>query len=248
MMNKISFNDNWTCSRAGEAEKISVTLPHDAMLAEERSIESPGGKNTGWVICHDYVYEKEFEVPKSYQDSEIVLEFEGVYHNAKVYLNGELAGECAYGYSNFYVPADKFLKYGEKNTVRVEAQNADQPNSRWYSGSGIYRPVWLYELPKQHIALNGIRITTQDWAARKVSVQVETNAPGKVTVEILDGGKVIDSKDADCDGKARVLFALTGCKLWNAEQPNLYTCRVTFGGDVREESFGIRQIDRKSVV
>ncbi len=243
MMNKISFNDNWTCSRAGEAEKISVTLPHDAMLSEEHSIESPGGKNTGWVICHDYVYEKEFEVPKSYQDSEIVLEFEGVYHNAKVYLNGELAGECAYGYSNFYVPADKFLKYGEKNTVRVEAQNADQPNSRWYSGSGIYRPVWLYELPKQHIALNGIRITTQDWAARKVSVQVETNAPGKVTVEILDGGKVIDSKDADCDGKARVLFALTGCKLWNAEQPNLYTCRVTFGGDVREERFGIRQIE-----
>ena len=60
MMNKISFNDNWTCSRAGEAEKISVTLPHDAMLSEEHSIESLGGKNTGWVICHDYVYEKEF--------------------------------------------------------------------------------------------------------------------------------------------------------------------------------------------
>ena len=134
-MQKISFNENWRYSHLGEGERQAVTLPHDAMLAEPCSADSPGGKNTGWVVGRDYVYEKRFVADEAWRERDIVLEFEGVYCNAKVYLNGKYAGGRKYGYSNFYIEANDLLRYGGENVIRVEAYNADQPNSRWYSGA-----------------------------------------------------------------------------------------------------------------
>ena len=135
-----------------------VTIPHDAMLDEKRTQESLGGINIGWFEGFDYVYEKEFSVPQEYEDFRLVFEFEGVYRNAEVYLNGKRAGFRPYGYTNFYVEANEFLHFGMKNQIQVIARNADQPNSRWYSGAGIYRPVSLYMLPKKHIGINGVKI------------------------------------------------------------------------------------------
>ena len=100
-MQKISFNENWRYSHLGEEKWQAVTLPHDAMLAEPCSADSPGGKNTGWVVGRDYVYEKRFVADEAWRERDIVLEFEGVYRNAKVYLNGKYAGGRKYGYSNF---------------------------------------------------------------------------------------------------------------------------------------------------
>lgn len=149
---KIDFNQAWTFCRVGEETvKCEVMIPHDAMISEKRTEDSAGGINTGWFEGYDYIYEKEFEIPDEYEKQEISFEFEGVYHNAEVYLNGEKAAYRPYGYTNFYIDADPYLKYGEKNQIRVIAHNADQPNSRWYSGAGIYRPVWMYVRPKQHI-------------------------------------------------------------------------------------------------
>ena len=119
-MQKISFNEGWEYGHIGEDWRLSVTLPHDAMLSEKRSALSAGGKNTGWYEGYDYVYEKKFPVPSEWKDKHIVFEFEGVYRNAKVYINGQLAGGRAYGYSDFYVDADKFLKYGEENRIKVK--------------------------------------------------------------------------------------------------------------------------------
>ena len=155
-MERIDFNENWTYRHlSGEADDKKgysgqpgpsgrpVTLPHDAMLAENRSEKSASGINGCWFEGHDYLYEKEFHVPADYKDKDAVFEFEGVYHNAEVLINGQKAAFRPYGYTNFYVDANPYLKYGETNRIEVIARNADQPNSRWYSGAGIYRPVSL---------------------------------------------------------------------------------------------------------
>ena len=142
---KQSFNENWVCYRTGEKEKaFAVTLPHDAMQLDERSETSAGGVNTGWYEAQDYTYEKTFILPEEAKDEKVILEFEGVYRKATVYLNGEKVAYHSYGYIGFYVDATKYVKFGEENVIRVEVINHDQPNSRWYSGTGIYRPVWLY--------------------------------------------------------------------------------------------------------
>lgn len=240
-MIRMNFNENWQYGHLGEDWRKPVTLPHDAALCENRSADSPAGKNTGWYEGYDYVYEKTFTAPAEWKHKNIVFEFESVYRNPKVYINGQLAGQWAYGYTGFYVQADKFLKYGDENTVKVEAFNADQPNSRWYSGAGIYRPVWLYVLPKAHIELQGgIKIKTLDYKNPRISVSVATNAGGQLNISIADGENVIASKDLSTQGQASVEIDLPEAQLWSPENPYLYICRVTFGDDVREEKFGVR--------
>ncbi len=242
-MSKSSFNEKWRYAHLGEQDWTEIDLPHDAMLAEERSADNVSGKNSGWYAGRDYVYEKRFAVPADWKDKAVLFEFEGVYRKPKVYLNGNLAGECCYGYTGFYVSADQFLRYGEENVVRVEAFNAEQPNSRWYSGAGIYRPVWLHVLPKEHIALNGIRIKTKSYVQPEIEVAVQTTGAGTVTIEIFDGENGIASRREETSGEMSVSIALTQAKLWSAESPYLYRCRVAFGADVREETFGIRLIE-----
>ena len=242
-MQKISFNEGWLFGRLNEESRREVTLPHDAMIGEKRTAESAGGKNTGWYEGHDYVYEKTFSVPDEWKEKHIVFEFEGVYRNAKVYINGQLAGGRAYGYSNFYVDADKFLEFGKDNVIRVEAFNSDQPNSRWYSGAGIYRPVWLYVMPSSHIQLNGIKIKTLDYEQPGVRISVNTSGAGDVKIEVLDGGKVIAMAKLSSAGTAEAELSLPTARLWSPEDPYLYTCRVTFGEDVAEEKFGVRVME-----
>ena len=239
-MQRIDFNKGWEYAHLGEEDRKAVELPHDAMLPEPCSPACPGGKNTGWVEGRDYVYEKTFRAEEAWKEGEAVLEFEGVYRNAKVYLNGEEAGGCRYGYSNFYVDLKPYLRFGQENAVRVEAFNADQPNSRWYSGAGIYRPVWLYLMPKEHILLNGIRIRTADYRTARISVSVQTNAAGNVLIEIMDGEKRVT--EANMPANTTTELTVAGGELWSPVSPKLYTCRVTFGEDVREVLFGIREV------
>ena len=130
-MKKLLFNENWTVNcLTRETEPKIVTVPHDAMIDEPRTPDSAGEGNIGWYIGGDYEYTKKFTAPEEWKDQKALLEFEGVYHNAEVYLNGEKAAFRPYGYTNFYVDMSPFLKYGEKNEVKVIARNADQPNSR----------------------------------------------------------------------------------------------------------------------
>ena len=139
---RVSFHDGWTCRRVGEdGPGKPVVLPHDAMLAERRIPESAGSINTGFFDAQDYEYTKEFIAPAN----AAYIEFEGVYHHAEVYLDGHVLPAHPNGYFGFQVPVTKGA-----HTLRVIAHNSDQPNSRWYSGTGIYRPVWLVCLPKIH--------------------------------------------------------------------------------------------------
>ena len=109
----------------------------------------------------------------------VLIEFESVYHNAEVYINGKKAAYRPYGYTNFYVDTEGFLKYEAQNEIRVIARNSDQPNSRWYSGTGIYRPVYLWTGDQKYIPVNGIKIHTVSYAPAVIEVEIKNFLPGQ---------------------------------------------------------------------
>ena len=229
----------WTCRHLGDtAPGKPVTLPHDAMLAEPRTALSAGGTNTGWYEGYDYEYRRTLTVPENELADTHILEFEGVYHNAEVWLNGQKAAFRPYGYTNFYVDCAPYLHAGE-NELRVIARNADQPNSRWYSGAGIYRPVQLWTAKGARIALNGVKIRTLSLDPAVVEVRVKTTAPGTVRLTVDD----LPAMQQESDGEAVFTLTLDNARLWTPETPNLYTCRVNFADDKVTETFGVRKVE-----
>lgn len=229
----------WTCRHLGDtAPGKPVTLPHDAMLAEPRTALSAGGTNTGWYEGHDYEYRRTLTVQENELADTHILEFEGVYHNAEVWLNGQKAAFRPYGYTNFYVDCAPYLHAG-KNELRVIARNADQPNSRWYSGAGIYRPVQLWTARGAHITLNGVKIRTLSFDPAVVEVRVKTTVPGTVRLTVDD----LPAMQQESDGEAVFTLTLDNARLWTPETPNLYTCRVSFADDVVTETFGVRKVE-----
>jgi len=130
-MNKLSFNQGWSCNG------VPVTLPHDAQITESRAADASNSGH-GYFPGGIYTYEKRFTAPEEWNGKVLILEFEGVYKNARVRLNGEELCFHPYGYTNFFVEL-KGLKPNVENTLSVVADNSMLPNSRWYSGSGIYQ-------------------------------------------------------------------------------------------------------------
>src|SRR6202046_249877 len=190
-MFRVSFNDGWEfrskVSSFAELGSASVpyrpvTLPHDAMLGQERiapdgaGLRDGGGVPGGGAVAYfpggAFEYRKVFPVPEDYQGSRILLEFEGVYRDAMVYINGDYAGQRPYGYSLFRVDAGRFLRFGADNEIRVEAR-AHQ-DSRWYAGAGIYRDTWLLTGGLVRIGPDGVRVTTPDIDAERAVVEVAT--------------------------------------------------------------------------
>lgn len=238
-MKATSLLTGWTCRHLGDtAPGKPVTLPHDAMLAEPRTALSAGGTNTGWYEGYDYEYRRTLTVPENELADTHILEFEGVYHNAEVWLNGQKAAFRPYGYTNFYVDCAPYLHAGE-NELRVIARNADQPNSRWYSGAGIYRPVQLWTAGGAHIALNGVKIRTLSLDPAVVEVRVKTTAPGTVRLTVDD----LPAVQQESDGGAVFTLTLDNARFWTPETPNLYTCRVSFADDEVTETFGVRKVE-----
>ncbi len=235
-MKKQPFNHGWQFAHLGEKAYQPVTLPHDAMLAEPRTEESRGGINIGWFEGRDYEYQKTFSL--SAIPAHAVLEFEGVYRNAEIYLNGKKAAFRPYGYTNFFVNCDGFLQEGS-NSVRVICRNADQPNSRWYSGSGIYRPVFFYTGGAQYIEPDGIHIKTISLHPAVIEVSVQACGDGPLSISILDGNREIAFADTS---ERKATFTLPEAHLWSPETPYLYSCRVDFAGDAAEAPFGIRTL------
>lgn len=244
-MERLDFNKGWLFGRE------AISLPHDAMVTAARSADAPSGGGCAYFEGGIYEYEKTFTVPKEWKDKEIILQFEGVYRNAEVSLNGTRAGGAAYGYIPFFVPL-KNLRYGSENIVKVVADNSAQPNSRWYTGGGIYRPVWLWVCEKGGLVPEGIRITTLSYSPAKIRVEsiegaeVEICYPRTVCVSGNQSGAAVAGEDADiiASGKGAVVeLEIPNAKLWSAETPDLYTCRVKAGEDVWEETFGIRMIE-----
>lgn len=235
-MKKTGFMAGWTCNG------IPVILPHDAMIHEKRQADAPGGSGHAFFPGGSYQYEKAFSVEEKQAGKPMLLHFEGAYRNAAVTVNGQEAGGCAYGYIPFTVDITKLVHAGE-NTVSVRVDNSQLPNSRWYSGSGIYRPVWLLTAEEDYIAFEGVKVDTVSINPAKIRVRTEIVGSGDIAIEIKDAqGKTV----AEGQGADATLDIRNG-KLWSAETPNLYTAHVILKKDskpVDEEtvSFGIRQI------
>ncbi len=226
----LDFNKDWLFTRQGESP-VAVQLPHDAMLGEARRADSPGGVNSGFFPGGKYRYEKTFSLEEAALQGQILLHFEGVYQNCAVFCNGVAVGNHRYGFTPFDVDITGAARIGE-NTILVTVDNTLQPNCRWYTGSGIYRPVQLILQSKAHIG--SIHIRTLSIAPPEILVEVE--APGPATVEIYDGNTLLAKGEPGN-------IALPWAKLWSAEHPKLYTCRVTTAHDEKTVRFGIRSLD-----
>lgn len=239
-MKKIGFNEGWVRAIDGGA-KAPVSIPDDASFAKGRSPKADSGKGGAYFLSGKYTYEKEFDAPTEWAEKKLYLEFEGVYPNAKVYLNGQKVGACEYGYSLFDVEL-KGVKAGKKNKITVEADDTKHPNSRWYAGAGIYRPVWLLIGEQAHILPNGVRIVTKSCDPAVITVDVEAAGGEEIQVEILFNDAIIARNTGKhCEIK------IPQAKLWDAEHPNLYICRVVLyqngqAADTHTEFFGIRRL------
>ncbi|MBP5216920.1 MAG: hypothetical protein J6038_03710 [Bacilli bacterium] len=169
------------------------------MLHETRSPQAEGGVNTAWFVAEDYEYRKTFSLSLS-EGEKAILEFKGVYRNAEIYLNGVLIHKNNYGYNDFFVDLTPHLKEGE-NELRVKAFNSDQPNSRWYSGTGIYRPVCLHLLKKRHFLPNSIKIRTEDYKEGLLSVSGRTSFDGSFACRIENQqGDIVFQKEIESTG------------------------------------------------
>ena len=211
---------------------MTVDLPHDAMIVEKRNGGCRNGVNSGYFPGGRYIYEKSFDLDAAEIGKSVVLHFEGVYQNCKVYVGDRLAGSHRYGYTAFDIDISDYVKAGN-NTVRVEVDNSLEPNCRWYSGSGIYRPVSLIIREKNHISR--VRLETVDIHPARVRVDVATTQSGEVTVEFYDGRTLVAS------GVPGIL-EIPEAKLWSGETPFLYTVLVKTDTDERILRFGIRKL------
>ena len=228
----LNFNSNWTFREEGGVP-IPVSLPHDAMLKETRDGGCRNGVNSGYFPGGKYTYEKTFDLDAAMIGKSIELHFEGVYQNCKIYANGKLASSHRYGYTAFDVDISNAVRAGE-NTIRVEVDNSLEPNCRWYSGSGIYRPVQMIIQEKNHISQ--VHLETVDINPARIKVDVQTTEESNVTVEVYEEKKLVAS------GKPGIL-EVPNARLWSAETPFLYTILVKTDTDERVIPFGIRKLE-----
>lgn len=239
-----SMNDGWLFYKEGDKQKQSVMLPHDAMLHEKRDPKAESGSAGAFFPGGVFCYERKIMLTEDQVQMHLTLEFEGAYKNAEVFVNGQEVYQAAYGYSPFFVILDGHIKAGE-NIILVKTDNSQQPDSRWYSGAGIYRPVWLHIQPKDHIAIEGIRVKTVSIDPTVMEVSVERTA-GKVQVEIIDAeGKQAATALLEKDS---VQIPLPKAHLWSEETPYLYGIRASLLGadssilDQAKDTFGVRLI------
>ncbi len=198
-MNDLAFarplNTDWVCSRpAGHFERITgveppariVRLPHDAMRDADRTPDAPNGGSSGYYPGGTWRYERALEAPAHWEGRYVALTFDGVYGNARVYVNDAQVAHRPHGYARFTVEIGPHLRYGGANTIKVEVRTGQ--DSRWYSGSGLYRGVTLTVADGVHLEADGVRVTTpeidDEYAAVEVVARVVNGTPLQRVVRI----------------------------------------------------------------
>ncbi|MBB2943340.1 hypothetical protein FB565_003053 [Actinoplanes lutulentus] len=243
------FNSDWQAQRLPDGSSTPVTLPHDAMLGEGRRADSPSGGHGAYFLGGAYRYQKTWHAPRDLAGKRVSLLFEGVYRHSQVFVNGQTVGSTVSGYTEFEVRIDPELNLGADNLVEVTVDNTQVPNSRWYTGSGIYRPVWVRVQDAVHIVPGSARFrTVAGDGAAQVDVTLDLANPDSepIDVYVAIGGLVATTRTAG--STAQVTLTLPAPLLWSAEQPNLYdaTIRISTHGQVRDEQttkIGLRTID-----
>ncbi|MFC5752721.1 glycoside hydrolase family 2 TIM barrel-domain containing protein [Actinomadura rugatobispora] len=272
-MIRLSFNDGWrTRPKVNPFAELGgasvpfeeVTLPHDAMIGRRRVAQDGEATMEGGAGAYFpggvFDYRKTFSVPEEHRGKRVVLEFEGVYRDATVYVNGDYAGQRPYGYSLFRVGIDRFLRFGQDNEIRVEARG--HRDSRWYTGAGVYRDTWLLIGEPVRVSPGGVRITTPEIDAEGAVVEAATTIEND-SMEIRTVDVVTEIRDAQGTAVASDVSKVTVLpgepavsrrrlyvrepSLWSPDSPALYTAAVTVedaGTQIDSETaaFGIRSL------
>src|SRR5690348_11539985 len=267
----VSFNQNWRFNLGevpngqdtglNDAQWRQLDLPHDWSIEGKFDENAPSGTGGGALPGGIGWYRKTFTVPLASKGKLVFVEFDGVYRNSEVWINGHYLGKRPYGYSTFEYELTPHLIYGGgPNVIAVRVDNSQQPNSRWYSGSGIYRNVWLTATDRVHVDHWGTYITTPEVSAESAKVDVTTSVRNDsdadrsvtlVTTVYDAAGKAVaqTSSDASAAKGATVEVAqslsVPRPVLWSDTRPYLYKAvsQVKSNGAVTdryETPFGIR--------
>ncbi|MEA5404828.1 beta-galactosidase GalB [Arcicella sp. DC2W] len=267
----IDFNKSWKFSFDNNEKAITnqfndanwrvLNLPHDWSIEGQFSEQHLSTTQGGALPTGLAWYRKSFSLPATAQNKVVWIEFDGVYRNSEVWINGHYLGKRPSGYTSFRYELSKFLKFGkEKNVIAVKVDNSEQPNSRWYTGSGIYRNVRLVITSKIAINQWGVFATTPKLSEDEAEIKVEVNLLNRINgSQIVDiqniivdsEGKVIVSEQTknlslkDSTGKYFQLLKIKKPQLWSIEKPYLYKVitkvfQQNHEVDVYETSLGIR--------
>ncbi|WP_281336675.1 glycoside hydrolase family 2 TIM barrel-domain containing protein [Flavobacterium eburneipallidum] len=251
---KINFDDsNWRM----------LDLPHDWSIESDFSSKNPAGNDGAYLPTGIGWYRKTFKIAKDNKNKVVIINFEGVYMNSEVFINGKSLGIYPYGYTSFSYELTPYLDYEKENVIAVRVDNSKQKNSRWYSGSGIYRHVWLKSKGRVHFENDGIGISTPIIKSNSATVEVSTtiknnsDQPKSIQLETI----IFDSKNnkevkkssitVQIDSKSKKTIKqnlkVSKPKLWSPESPNLYNAKVSLidKEEIADQSilnFGIRSI------
>ncbi|KAA1261108.1 Beta-galactosidase [Rubripirellula obstinata] len=234
----------------------AIRLPHDWSIIESYQQENTGA-STGFLPGGIGWYQKSFLLPESDRGKTIWVEFDGVYCKSEVWINGQRLGFRPSGYSSFSYDLTEFLNFGQKaNVMTVKVDHSAYLDSRWYTGSGIYRNVRLVKTSPVHIPQWGVQVTTPNVDAVSADVQVRASVVGpdgdnaELQISIIDSdGTVVATKVAnESDGQFESTIAVSMPDLWSVDTPNLYIARTTvkLNGSVVDETetkFGIRSFN-----
>lgn len=271
--NKQLFDFDWkfqlgdfpeaTSSTFDDSQWQELNLPHDWSIAWPIDPNNPSGNDGGYFPNGTGWYRKSFKVPADWNNKQISVYFEGVYTNSEVFVNGHSLGTRPYGYSSFMYNLSPYLEFGKENILSVRVDNSQQKNSRWYSGSGIYRHVWLLVNNNVFLQPWGIGITTPEVSAESALVQLNAKLENKtdtdqnlvVLTKIKDRhGELVQSKEISVSIEAGLTkefvqeLEVGDPELWSPDSPALYHAEfdVLQSGqlvDHREQEFGIRSIE-----
>ena len=239
-----------------------VNLPHDWSIEGRPERSNPTTSAGGYFPAGTGWYRKTFRFPAAWKGKQVSVEFDGVYRDATVYLNGRKLGNQAYGYTSFRLDLTPDLDFVGPNVLAVRVDNSAQPNSRWYSGSGIYRHVRVVVTDSTHVAHWGVFVTTPEASGRSAKVAVRTRVANESAAQV---GLTLQTTLTDRTGKtvgraqstvtvaakgeseASQEIAVSNPALWSPVSPALYrsVTRVLRAGEVVDEvvtPFGIRSL------
>jgi beta-galactosidase len=278
-----SFDENWKFSKESvtgaentvfdDSKWRVLDLPHDWSIEDlpaqiKDSISGPfskasvGKMGTGFTVGGTAWYRKTFSVDKADANKTAYLQFDGIYMNADIWINGKHLVNHPYGYTSFWCDITSFLNpAGQANIIAVQVKN-EGLNARWYSGSGIYRHVWLTLVNPVHIAMWGVSVTTPVATENNAEIEITTtlnnkgtvNEPVRLLIEILDSKGVVvakqESSSIEISGSInedRQKISLANPALWSIENPALYQARITVFANRKEvdrliTTFGIRSL------
>lgn len=251
----------WDNSQGNVQEKRIVNLPHDFLIETDSYPDAPGGTSTGYFGGGIGTYTKYLDIPADFGDKRVIIEFDGSYMNTSIELNGQVITRHNYGYTPFHADLTEYIRPGGTNRLSVTVNNTMQPNSRWYSGAGLYRHVDMLTSGQVYIAPWGIFAYTSHITNGNAFVIAETTVVNKtakavcVWVDSVISSEGIESGrrrgkiyiPAGGEAVARVQIPVMSAHLWDIDDPHLYTVSSVVSsedGELDSDStdFGIRTI------